>query len=212
MSHYNNLKENFLQDIKKNSRLKTYYTLINDAIVFGEKKHSEQVKKYDQTPYFFHCISVASNLLYESDTDKNLIIAALLHDTVEDTDTLFDEINEYFDSSVEILVKGMTKAPSEYKNDWGKERYYNEGIFNRLKKASENDYRVWKIKLSECIENMKDFHLWAPIEEVKDYLWEAEQIVKFTEEYKIKSPLIEKLKTLIFEYHEFIRKKEQNLE
>ena len=180
--------------------------MIQNAISFGENKHINQTRKYNNDPYFIHCLRVARNLIKELDTDKDLIIAALLHDTVEDTKTTLEEVESQFGRTVKNLVEGMTKVPSNYKKLWGKERYYNEGFFDRLKKASETDNRVWKIKLSDRSDNMLDYHKFQSVDKIKTYIWEAEQFLKFVEEYNVSTPLEQKLKSQLVDYISIIDK------
>ena len=129
-----------------------------------------------------------------------MIIGALLHYTVEDTETTLDEIKEIFGDMVELFVSDMTKVSSKYKNEWGRERYYNEGFFDRLKNDGKTVPRVWKIKLSDKHENMKDFHLWAPAERLVDYKWEVEQFISFANDFKVVTLLIGDVTRHVAEY------------
>lgn len=83
---------------------------ILDAVVFAADKHRNQFRKDPkQTPYIIHPIGVASHLITIGRVkDTEIIIAALLHDTVEDTETTFEEINEIFGPRVASLVEEVT--------------------------------------------------------------------------------------------------------
>ena len=194
------IKQEFLDKIKSHEILSQDQNDIIKALNFGEKKHSNQKRKYNEDPYFIHPIRVAKNMITETDTNRDLIIGALLHDTVEDTNTEFEEIEKDFGSGVKILVWGMTKVNSSYKKKWGRERYYNEGFFGPLKKTAETDPRIWKIKLSDRSDNMMDYHKFQPKEKIKEYAWETEQLLNFAHEYKISSPLVNRLKGQLKEY------------
>ena len=69
--------------------------LFDEAVIFACQKHSGQRRKLSDSPYFLHPMEVASIVGTMSD-DQNLLAAAVLHDTVEDTDTTLEEIKEKF--------------------------------------------------------------------------------------------------------------------
>ena len=80
------------------------------ALEFAASKHSNQRRKDPaQTPYINHPIAVANILLSEVGiADENVLIAALLHDTVEDTDTTLEEIERRFGTAVRDVVDEVT--------------------------------------------------------------------------------------------------------
>ncbi|MBS0624323.1 MAG: bifunctional (p)ppGpp synthetase/guanosine-3',5'-bis(diphosphate) 3'-pyrophosphohydrolase, partial [Verrucomicrobia bacterium] len=80
------------------------------AVEFAAFKHRNQVRKDRQaTPYIVHPIGVADHLLTTGLVrDPDILIAALLHDTVEDTDTTFEEIQATFGHRVKNFVKEVT--------------------------------------------------------------------------------------------------------
>jgi guanosine-3',5'-bis(diphosphate) 3'-pyrophosphohydrolase len=84
--------------------------LILKAAVFAAEKHRGQVRKgADATPYIYHPIAVAEALAKEGGvTDPDLIAAALLHDTIEDTPTVHDDLVEAFGERVADLVAELT--------------------------------------------------------------------------------------------------------
>lgn len=88
---------------------KDLYRII-EAIEFSAQKHQFQTRKDpDSTPYIIHPIGVANNLLTIGNVrDPDIIIGALLHDTVEDTNTTFEEIEEKFGSRVTGFVSEVT--------------------------------------------------------------------------------------------------------
>jgi guanosine-3',5'-bis(diphosphate) 3'-pyrophosphohydrolase len=85
-----------------------------DALAFAARKHKGQRRKdADASPYVNHVIDVARILASEGGvTDETLLTAAVLHDTVEDTETTFDEIALYFGPTVADLVREMTDDKS----------------------------------------------------------------------------------------------------
>src|SRR4051812_21430981 len=88
--------------------------LFLDALAFAADKHSEQRRKdAAATPYINHPIFVARVLLREGGLyDPSLLLAAILHDTVEDTDVTLDELRARFGSEVASLVSEVTDDKS----------------------------------------------------------------------------------------------------
>ena len=85
---------------------------IMQALEFAAKAHEGQKRKSGE-PYIFHPIEVAKILVaYDCDTDS--IIAALLHDTVEDTEVTLDQVKKLFGQEVASLVDGLTKLGKIY--------------------------------------------------------------------------------------------------
>jgi guanosine-3',5'-bis(diphosphate) 3'-pyrophosphohydrolase len=86
--------------------------LIN-AYSFAATKHSDQRRKdKKKTPYINHPIHVAQILMEAGVTDVNIIIAAILHDTIEDTETTGEEIERLFGSEVRSYVEEVTDDKS----------------------------------------------------------------------------------------------------
>ncbi len=83
------------------------------ALSFAAYKHRHQRRKDNSTPYINHPIAVANILLNEAGvTDETVLIAALLHDTVEDTETTFEEIERQFGKAVREIVAEVTDDKS----------------------------------------------------------------------------------------------------
>ena len=83
--------------------------LVLKATQFAALKHCDQRRKDGKTPYIIHPISVAM-ILSEigSIEDPEILSAALLHDTLEDTDTSVHELDKNFGSRVRIIVEELT--------------------------------------------------------------------------------------------------------
>ena len=80
-----------------------------DAGTYAEKAHMGQVRKYTGEPYIVHPSAVAELLrLNYKDTTEEMYMAALLHDTVEDTEATHEEIEKFFGKEVSDLVRGLT--------------------------------------------------------------------------------------------------------
>ena len=80
-----------------------------EAVCFAVQKHSGQTRKLNQGPYILHPMEVAS-IVGTMTTDPDVLCAAVLHDTVEDTDASVEEIRERFGARVAELVTSETEC------------------------------------------------------------------------------------------------------
>lgn len=123
---------------------------ITQAYKVAEKAHEGQLRTSGD-PYITHPLAVAAILLdYCMDTDT--ICAALLHDTVEDTDVTLDELRKKFGEDVALMVDGVTKiglVPLV-----SKEEQQAENI-RKILMAMSKDIRVIIIKLADRLHNMR---------------------------------------------------------
>ena len=79
------------------------------AVTFAAKKHArERRKDPERTPYINHPLGLVSILLQHGVSDTDVLQAALLHDTVEDTDTTFEELQQEFGQEVMEIVRECT--------------------------------------------------------------------------------------------------------
>ena len=81
------------------------------AYDFAEKAHEGQYRKSGE-PYIYHPVAVAEILL-SLEMDVTTLVAALLHDVVEDTGVTLEEIKEKFGETVALLVDGVTKLKKQ---------------------------------------------------------------------------------------------------
>lgn len=118
------------------------------ALSFAAYKHRNQRRKDNKTPYINHPIAVASILLNEAGiADEAVLIAALLHDTVEDTDTALEEIEQHFGPMICGLVNEVTddkSLPSAVRKQ------------QQIKHASELSNSAKLIKLADKTANLRD--------------------------------------------------------
>lgn len=83
------------------------------ALDFAAQQHRFQRRKDDITPYINHPITLVKILWNEAEvSDTTVVIAALLHDTVEDTDTTFADLEERFGTTVMDIVREVTDDKS----------------------------------------------------------------------------------------------------
>ncbi len=141
-----------IEDILKsysNHRSEGDSSPIQRAYLFASRKHEGQVRRSGQ-PYMIHPVAVAK-IVADMGLCAASICAALLHDTVEDTPTTFEEIKEIFSEEVSDLVNGLTKlsnvafVPRE-------ERHAES--FRKMLVATAQDIRVLVIKLADRLHNM----------------------------------------------------------
>ena len=128
-------------------------TLLNQAYVFTVKKHGDQ-KRESGDPYFSHPVEVAG-ILTELKLDEPTIVTGLLHDTLEDTDATYEELQKLFGEEVAQLVDGVTKLSKlELTADQNKQAEN----FRKLLVATANDIRVLIVKLADRLHNMRTLH------------------------------------------------------
>ena len=128
-------------------------TLLNQAYVFTVKKHGDQ-KRASGDPYFSHPVEVAG-ILTELKLDEPTIVTGLLHDTLEDTDATYEELQKLFGEEVAQLVDGVTKLSKlELTADQNKQAEN----FRKLLVATANDIRVLIVKLADRLHNMRTLH------------------------------------------------------
>lgn len=119
------------------------------SIEFAAEKHRFQTRKNkEKTPYISHPIGVAYNLMKIGDVRESpVIIGALLHDTVEDTQTTFEEIEQKFGTDVANLVKEVTDDKS-----LSKEARKRLQVINAAYKSKS----AAQIKLADKLFNLTD--------------------------------------------------------
>lgn len=137
-----------------------YYNLtqlaeLSLAIDFAAEKHKGQKRKSGE-PYIVHPIAVAA-ILIDWGMDIDTIIAGILHDTLEDTKTTFDEIETHFGHDVAFLVEGVSKVSKARAGMRDLSSYLPETKDNltKLLIAVGQDVRVIIIKLADRLHNMQ---------------------------------------------------------
>ena len=123
--------------------------LLLKTLSFAAHKHRDQRRKdVEASPYINHPISLASILCNEAHiTDVEVICGALLHDTVEDTDTTFDELNAEFGPVIKAIVAEVTDDPRLS----GGERKQQQ-----IDHAAHASDKAKLVKLADKISNLRD--------------------------------------------------------
>ncbi len=123
---------------------------IRRAFEFGLMMHEGQVRKSGE-PYMSHPLEVM-DIIAELRLDTASLVAGLLHDTVEDTDTSVAELKELFDADVAFLVDGVTKLSKLEFNTREEAQAEN---FRKMIIAMSRDLRVILVKLADRLHNMR---------------------------------------------------------
>jgi len=128
-------------------------TLYQTAIKFATLKHVAINQKVPGTelPYVVHLSNVAMEVLMANANTENFnvalaIQAALLHDTIEDTDTTFAEVEENFGTAVANAVMALTKNESLPKE---------EQMMDSLQRIKNLPHEVWAVKIADRITNLQ---------------------------------------------------------
>ncbi|RTL63868.1 MAG: bifunctional (p)ppGpp synthetase/guanosine-3',5'-bis(diphosphate) 3'-pyrophosphohydrolase [Hyphomicrobiales bacterium] len=131
--------------------------LLNRAYVYAMMAHGTQ-KRASGDPFFSHPLEVAA-ILTEFKLDDATIVAALLHDVIEDTDVTRAEIDQKFGPEIGALVDGLTKIK---KLDLVSKKAEQAENFRKLLVAISSDIRVLLIKLADRLHNMRTLEHMKP--------------------------------------------------
>jgi GTP diphosphokinase / guanosine-3',5'-bis(diphosphate) 3'-diphosphatase len=131
--------------------------LLNRAYVYAMKKHGSQLRRSGD-PYISHPLEVAW-ILTDHQLDDATIVAALLHDTIEDTDTTRGEIEDLFGRDIGRLVDGLTKLK---KLDLVSREAKQAENLRKLLLAIAEDVRVLLVKLADRLHNMRTIEHMKP--------------------------------------------------
>lgn len=148
--------------------------IYTDCLDFAAIKHRDQRRLDDvQTPYINHPIGVARILTEEGKvTDLDVLMAAILHDTVEDTDCTFEEIEQRFGPTVRSLVEEVTDDKSLPKLE--RKRL-------QIEHAATSSHQAKLVKLADKLYNLRDLQRclpsgWTDQRRVEYFKW-AKQVV-----------------------------------
>jgi guanosine-3',5'-bis(diphosphate) 3'-pyrophosphohydrolase len=148
--------------------------LLLKALAFSAEKHRHQRRKdVEESPYINHPIEVANILANIGGiTDPTVLVAAVLHDTIEDTETTTEELEASFGSEVRWLVEAVTDDKSLPKAE--RKRL-------QVEHASGAPHEAKLIKLADKISNVRDVTVSPPskwsTERRREYLDWTERVV-----------------------------------
>jgi guanosine-3',5'-bis(diphosphate) 3'-pyrophosphohydrolase len=144
-----------------------------NTIKFAAQLHSNknQIIPGTNLPYVVHLSNVAMEILIASEKSKNFdaefaVQLALLHDTLEDTDVTFEELENKFGKAVVDGVLALTKNSDLEKS---------EKMMDSLRRIKQQPKEVWAVKLADRITNLQR----------PPHFWKAEKIKKYKEEAQI---------------------------
>ncbi|HQX89579.1 MAG: bifunctional GTP diphosphokinase/guanosine-3',5'-bis pyrophosphate 3'-pyrophosphohydrolase [Moraxellaceae bacterium] len=144
------------------TRLENYLTPdqiadIRRAYLYSEKAHDGQFRR-NGDPYITHPLAVA-NILCDMHMDHQSIMAAMLHDVIEDTGITKVEITDEFGEEVAELVDGVTKLTKVKFNTKAEAQAEN---FRKMILAMTQDIRVILVKLADRLHNMRTLDVLTP--------------------------------------------------
>ena len=153
------------------ARIRTAYELAATA-------HANQKRK-DGSPYVTHTIA-AADIAVDMGLDEDSVVAALLHDTIEDTDVTHEDIQKQFGPSVADIVEGVTKLTRMNYTSREDEQMENT---RKMLLAMSRDIRVILIKLADRLHNMRTMDFQSP----------EKQLLKSLETMQIYAPIAHRL-------------------
>ena len=131
--------------------------LLRRAYAYSNEVHWKQKRKAG-SPYIEHPLAVAA-ILCDMRMDSNTIAAGLLHDTIEDSDTTFEDLRDLFGEDIAFLVESLTKlSQMEFRTS---EDAQAEN-FRRMFLAMAEDMRVILIKFADRLHNMRTLEHLTP--------------------------------------------------
>ena len=131
---------------------------IRAAYEFAAAHHAGQNRK-DGSPFVTHPLAVAQIVAEELHLDTESIVAALLHDTIEDTTATHEEISHLFSPTVADLVEGVSKLTRVHYTSKEEEQMEN---LRKMLMAMAKDIRVILIKISDRLHNMRTMEYQTP--------------------------------------------------
>jgi GTP pyrophosphokinase len=128
-----------------------------DAFTYADSAHSSQLRK-DGSPYITHPLAVA-DLVADLELDVDSVIAALLHDTIEDTGATHEEVAQRFGEPVAQLVEGVTKLTRVQYTSREEKQMEN---LRKMLMAMSKDIRVILVKICDRLHNMRTMQYQSP--------------------------------------------------
>ncbi len=172
-------------------------SLILKALAFAAHKHKDQRRKgVDVSPYINHPIALANVLCNEGGiTDSKVICGALLHDTVEDTDTTFEELEAEFGREIRDIVMDVT-------DDKGLPKHERKRL--QIEHAARASGRARLVKIADKICNLRDIidnppSDWSTERKEQYFEW-AKKVV---DQVRGAHPLLERVFNAVYERKKF---------
>ena len=167
-----NLNYNVLKEAAENEKYQLISILFK-ALAFSAEKHRTQKRKdIDKSPYINHPIALANILAKRWVIDENVLCAAILHDTIEDTETTADELRKHFGEKITSIVLEVSDDKSLDKDIRKQLQIDHAASLSREAKL---------VKLADKIANITDIINTPPVnwskERKQEYFTWAEAVV-----------------------------------
>ena len=135
---------------------------VRSAYEYAREHHGAQMRR-DGTPFITHPIQVAQ-IVAEMRLDSESIVAALLHDCIEDTDSTYEDIARIFSPTIADIVDGVTKLTRVKYTSMEEEQMEN---LRKMLFAMSRDIRVILIKIADRLHNMRTMEYQSPAKQKK---------------------------------------------
>ena len=142
--------EKLVASCKKICKSEESWNKINRAYFLAKEAHAG-VRRRSGEPYMLHPIAVAQIAVDEIGLGAKSVIAALLHDVVEDTDYTVEDIDHIFGPKIASMVDGLTKMSGVFNADTSEQAEY----FRKVLLTLSDDVRVILIKIADRLHNMR---------------------------------------------------------
>lgn len=142
--------EELLESCKKICKGEDDWNFIKRAFFLAKEAHAG-VRRRSGEPYLLHPIAVAQIVINEIGLGVKSVVAALLHDVVEDTDYTVEDIEHIFGAKVASMVDGLTKMSGVFNADTSAQAEY----FRKVLLTLSDDVRVILIKIADRLHNMR---------------------------------------------------------
>ena len=152
---------------------------VRAAYECAERAHSGQRRK-DGSPYVSHALAAATIAAGEMHLDEDSIVAALLHDCIEDTPLTHDDLAKQFGDTVADIVEGVSKLTRVQYTSKEDEQMEN---MRKMLMAMSKDIRVILIKIADRLHNMRTMAYQSP----------DKQYIKSKETMEIYAPIAHRL-------------------
>ena len=154
------------------------WNFIKRAFFLAKEAH-EGVRRRSGEPYLLHPIAVAKIVIEEIGLGVKSVVAALLHDVVEDTEYSVEDMERIFGPKIASMVDGLTKMSGVFNADTSEQAEY----FRKVLLTLSDDVRVILIKIADRLHNTRTLQYQTP----------AKQISKSMETMEVYAPLAHRL-------------------
>ena len=168
-----------LEDIIRGYNPSANFAQIRQAYEYARDNHGTQLRK-DGSPFVTHPLAVARIVAHELRLDSESVVAALLHDTIEDTGVTHEQVAKIFSATVADLVEGVSKLTRVHYTSKEEEQMEN---LRKMLLAMSKDIRVILVKMADRLHNMRTMEYQTP----------AKQKQKSFETMEIYAPIAHRL-------------------